>query len=114
MRTREVSISRLVPDVANPRFYIDDRTTSHREAYRKIAGDDVAKFLMQAKHVADNGLNSAALMIVLASGDGDDTYVVKDGNRRLTAGRTRISCATSWRMSSGTRSASTTRAGRTN
>lgn len=85
MTHKEVPLAALVPDTRNPRFFIDARPESNREAYRKIAADDSGKFITQAKHISEHGLNYAALMVVLPKGDGSGDYVVKDGNRRLAA-----------------------------
>ncbi|WP_044363381.1 ParB/Srx family N-terminal domain-containing protein [Vibrio fluvialis] len=71
-------------DQENVRFG-GDIATSQREAIELMMADveDVKKLVRLAEHIAENGLDPTELQLVYP--DEDDSYVVIEGNRRLTA-----------------------------
>lgn len=71
-------------DQANVRFG-NDVAQSQREAIELLMADmdDARKILKLAEHIAQNGLDPTEIQMVTPGGD--DTYIVLEGNRRLTA-----------------------------
>lgn len=74
----------LLIDNENPR--ISEEGLGQREAMRAVAQDQNGKLLVLAADIVSYGrLNPADLPIIVPSSDTPDHYVVREGNRRLTA-----------------------------
>lgn len=73
-------------DQENVRFG-GDVAISQREAieFMMADSDDGKKILKLAEHIAVNGLDPTELQLATPSPDNDGTYIVLEGNRRLTA-----------------------------
>jgi hypothetical protein len=78
---KTISIDNLLIDLQNPRY---DPRTNQREAITTIANDQGIKLANLAEDMVEKGLNPSELPMVTPSGD-KDTFVVVEGNRRITA-----------------------------
>lgn len=77
----DIEIARLRLDVENPR--LPKEHENQRDAFISMAEHQENKLLALAKHIVEHGPNPADRLIVIP--DGNSSYVVLDGNRRLTA-----------------------------
>lgn len=75
----DIEIPKLRFDVHNPRF--PGRPDSQREAFEEMAGEQKAKLLGMARHIARNGLSPAQKFMVIP--DDGNSFIVLDANRRL-------------------------------
>lgn len=81
-KVKSIAIQNLLIDLQNPRY---DPRTNQREAISTIVTEQGAKLLALAEDIVNEGsLNPSELPMVMPSGD-DGTYIVMEGNRRLTA-----------------------------
>ncbi len=81
-KVKSIAIQNLLIDLQNPRY---DPRTNQREAILTIVTEQGAKILALADDIiAEGSLNPSELPMVMPSGD-DGTYIVMEGNRRLTA-----------------------------
>lgn len=78
-----ISVAQLRLDTQNPR--LPDIEDNQRDATRAMVEAQKNKVVALARHLVGNGPNPASLPIVMPSEDGDETYVVLDGNRRVVA-----------------------------
>ena len=78
-----IAISQLLLDPKNPR--LTSVQVNNRDAIRSMIKVQPEHVLGLAKHLIENGLNPAILMIVMPSEDDKKFFYVLDGNRRLTA-----------------------------
>lgn len=78
---KQIQLEDLLVDLQNPRY---DPRTNQREAITTIAQDQGMKLVNLAEDIVEKGLNPSELPIVTPSGD-EDTFVVLEGNRRITA-----------------------------
>jgi hypothetical protein len=83
---KPISPADLLIDAENPR--LTQPNTGQREALRALAQLLGRKLLNLAKHIVENGMNPAELMIVMPAGDDTQRYRVLEGNRRLAALKT--------------------------
>jgi hypothetical protein len=77
----EIEVSRLRLDLRNPR--LPGEPVGQLEGLSQMASAQRDKLVALCRHIAINGLNPAQRFLVAPYGDG--TFVVLDGNRRLTA-----------------------------
>lgn len=83
MFTRQsISIGNLLLDLKNFRIVPQ---TSQKGALDAIVGEQGKKLLTLAKDIIDNGVNPFDLPMVIDAEDGNQNYIVVEGNRRLTA-----------------------------
>lgn len=84
-KRQTIDIERLVVDEENPRFEAvsseDDALFSILEDQSLASGN---KILNLARDIASNGLNASERLVVSPI-EGTDTYLVREGNRRVTA-----------------------------
>lgn len=82
---RTIDVDHLVVDEENPRF---EAVSTEEDALFSILEDQALssgnKILNLARDIAEHGLNASELLIVSPI-DGTDTYLVREGNRRVTA-----------------------------
>jgi hypothetical protein len=79
---KPISLENLLIDLENPRY---DPRTNQDEAIVTIVNEQGSKLLSLAKDIVDTGgLNPSELPMVMPLDD-SNTYVVIEGNRRLTA-----------------------------
>lgn len=82
---RTIDVEDLVVDEENPRF---EAVSTEDDALYSILADQTLgsgnKILNLARDIAVHGLNASELLIV-SSIEGTDTYLVREGNRRVTA-----------------------------
>jgi hypothetical protein len=76
----KISLSKLNLNENNPRF---DPVASQEEALAQMITLDKERLLNLAEDIAKNGLNPTENPIIYEQSEG--TYVVKDGNRRISA-----------------------------
>lgn len=80
---KTLSVDQLLLDVKNPRLDSDEsQIESQADALSAILADDVEDALNIAKDIIDNGLIESQLILVFFDGH---NYIVKDGNRRVSA-----------------------------
>jgi hypothetical protein len=77
----DIELSRLRLDVRNPRLPVVP--DSQRDALGEMSEVQGQKLLVLCKHIALHGLNPTQRFIVIE--DDPNSYIVLDGNRRLTA-----------------------------
>ncbi len=78
---KSIPIENLLVDLQNPRY---DPRTNQREAISTIANDQGLKLVNLAEDIVERGLNPSDLPMVTPSRD-RDTFIVVEGNRRITA-----------------------------
>lgn len=78
----EVKLSDLRLSLENPRL---DKSDVEQEEIDKMLDDQKIKLFNLAKDIAEHGLNPLDLLAVYPSDFEDYTYVVGEGNRRITA-----------------------------
>ncbi|MGE8503854.1 MAG: hypothetical protein ACN6P1_16645 [Pseudomonas sp.] len=81
---RVIPLDKIKLDQENVRFG-NDVAQNQREAIKLMlsAPEDAKKLLRLAEHIAEHGLDPTELQLVTPDDDG--TYIVLEGNRRLTA-----------------------------
>jgi hypothetical protein len=83
MHTRQtISIGNLKLDTSNYRIVKQD---SQKEARDAIIAEQGRKLITLANDIVSNGLNPSDLPLVVDAGDGQQNFIVIEGNRRLTA-----------------------------
>lgn len=83
MPSLEVNLDELELDLNNPRF---DGLNNQREALEKIVLSQGSKLVNLAEDIVTEGMSPAHRMLVIrAPGKGSASYIVMDGNRRLSA-----------------------------
>src|SRR5262245_43806487 len=81
-QAKSISIQNLLIDLQNPRY---DPRTNQREALLTMVNEQGAKIAALAEDIIiQGGLNPSELLMVMPSGD-ENTFVVMEGNRRITA-----------------------------
>src|SRR5713101_7496103 len=80
--SRSIQIEKLLLDVENPR--LGQGLGGQVETAQAMLNAERKKTLVLADDIKNHGLNPADRFMVMGSGKGD-TYVVLEGNRRLTA-----------------------------
>lgn len=80
---KQISIGSLGLDVDNPR--LPGKQLGQIEAMRAMLKAEGPKTLALAEHIASNGLSPAERLIVTEVKERPGTYVVLEGNRRITA-----------------------------
>jgi len=80
---KRIPISQLLIDLQNPR--LPEIQSNQVDAIRTIVQTQCEKLLTLAKHVVKHGPNPAHLPIVMPSQKDGQSYVVLEGNRRVTA-----------------------------
>ena len=78
-----VAVSSLLLDTQNPR--LPEIQESQHETLRSMIQSQGEKIYYLAKHIVENGLNPASLLIVTPSTTSEGMYLVLDGNRRVAA-----------------------------
>jgi hypothetical protein len=79
---QQIAIGNLLIDLQNPRY---DPRTNQREAIMSIANDQGMKLANLAEDIVEKGLNPSELPIVTQAEGGNNTFIVLEGNRRITA-----------------------------
>ena len=79
---REIPIANLFPDPQNPR--LPQTEESALETYEAIIEQQGQKIVALAQHICRHGQNPTDLLAVIPAEE-DNSYLVVDGNRRLTA-----------------------------
>jgi hypothetical protein len=78
--------AQLLIDHENPRIVNDIQAENQRDALNSIARGQQEKLLVLAEDIVEQrSLNPAELMLVVPSKSEPDRYIVREGNRRLTA-----------------------------
>ena len=77
-----LSVGNLLLNVSNYRIVTQDSQKSARDA---IIAEQGKKLSVLAKDIAENGLSPFDLPMVIDAEDGNQNYIVMEGNRRLTA-----------------------------
>ncbi len=80
---RRIPITQLMIDTHNPR--LSAVGSNQLETIRTITQTQFEKIVTLAKHIIEHGLNPAHLSIVMPAPQGGTSYVVLEGNRRVTA-----------------------------
>ncbi len=81
-KVKSISLQNLLIDLQNPRY---DPRTNQREAIVTIVNEQGSKLVALAEDIVnEGGLNPSELPMVMSSGD-ESTFIVMEGNRRLTA-----------------------------
>lgn len=79
---KNIKISQLFLNIENYRF---EPVTSQKEAIDKMIEDQGDKLFILASDIIQNGLNPVDLIMVSLKEDSDRSYIVLEGNRRVTA-----------------------------
>lgn len=77
-----ISVGNLLLDTGNYRIV---KQTSQKEARDAIIAEQGKKLANLAKDIIDHGLNPFDLPLVIDAADGQQNFIVIEGNRRLTA-----------------------------
>lgn len=77
-----ISVANLLLDVGNFRIVKRD---SQREARAAVIAEQGRKLVNLAKDIIQEGVNPSDLPLVVDAGDGNQNFIVIEGNRRLTA-----------------------------
>ncbi|MCI4190203.1 hypothetical protein [Dickeya dianthicola] len=80
---KSININDLMLDVQNSRF--GDNVDGQREAIKVMVENQGQKIVKLAKDIAENGVDPSERMIVVESDDEEKGFIVKEGNRRVTA-----------------------------
>jgi len=81
-KVKSIPIQNLLIDLQNPRY---DPRTNQREALITIVNEQGTKLAALAEDIVnEGGLNPSELPMIMPSGD-ENTFIVMEGNRRLTA-----------------------------
>ncbi|MBQ4796774.1 hypothetical protein F9U41_22395, partial [Pectobacterium versatile] len=80
---KRININDLMLDVQNSRF--GDNVDGQREAIKVMVENQGQKIVKLAKDIAENGVDPSERMIVVESDDEEKGFIVKEGNRRVTA-----------------------------
>jgi hypothetical protein len=81
-QVKSISLQNLLIDLQNPRY---DPRINQREATITIVNEQGSKLVALADDIVnEGGLNPSELPMVMPSGD-ENTFIVMEGNRRLTA-----------------------------
>lgn len=78
----KMTITSLLLNPENPRF---DPVKHQMDAIRAMIDEQQDKLVALAEHIAEHGLNPAAPILVKPYVDDDKQWVVREGNRRITA-----------------------------
>ncbi len=78
----QLSVGNLLLDTGNPRIVKQDNQKQARDA---IISEQGKKLVVLAQDIIENGLNPADLPIVYDAADGNNSFIILEGNRRLTA-----------------------------
>lgn len=79
---RKITIANLLLNPDNPRF---DPVEHQLEAISAMVSDQQGKLVTLAQHIAKHGLNPTAPVLVKPYNNNDKQWVVREGNRRITA-----------------------------
>ena len=79
---RKMTIANLLLNPDNPRF---DPVEHQLEAISAMVSDQQGKLVALAQHIAKHGLNPTAPVLVKPYDNNDKQWVVREGNRRITA-----------------------------
>jgi hypothetical protein len=77
-----ISVGKLLLNVRNYRIVAQDSQKGARDA---IIAEQSKKLVVLSKDIVENGLSPFDLLMVVDAEDGDQNYIVIEGNRRLTA-----------------------------
>lgn len=80
---KTININDLMLDVKNSRF--NENADSQREAIKIMIDSQGAKIIKLARDIAENGIDPSERLIVINNDDDDKGFIVKEGNRRITA-----------------------------
>lgn len=81
MKTKIIKVTNLFLDLDNFRF---EHQSSQLEAINKMVGKHKDDLYRLAVDILENGLNPTDMPLVVKSQDGDNKFVVMEGNRRVT------------------------------
>ncbi|EKK7733814.1 hypothetical protein PO820_004159, partial [Cronobacter sakazakii] len=80
---KNIKISDLMLDVQNSRF--SENADGQREAIKVMVENQGQKLIKLARDIAEKGVDPSERMIVIKNDDLEKGFVVKEGNRRVTA-----------------------------
>lgn len=80
--TKPISIGNLLLDTSNYRIVKQKNQKGARDA---IIAEQGKKLIKLAEDIVINGLNPSDLLIVIDAEDGNQNYIIVEGNRRFTA-----------------------------
>jgi hypothetical protein len=80
---RIISLNDLLLDVDNSRFA--DSVDSQREAIKVMVESQGQKIIKLAKDIAEFGIDPSENLITVSSEENENDFIVKEGNRRITA-----------------------------
>lgn len=80
---KSININDLMLDVQNSRF--SENADGQREAIKIMVESQGVKLIKLARDIANNGIDPSERMMVVENEDEDKGYIVKEGNRRITA-----------------------------